>query len=54
VMSQAGIPIDDLYHLSKPQLSDIQRSANVHFKPAGSEILAKQAAQVILKVLGTK
>ena len=54
VMKQAGIPTDDLYALCKPQLQEIQRSANVHFTPSGSQILAEQAAKVILKAIETK
>ncbi len=54
VMKQAGIPIDDLYALCKPRLLEIQRPANVHFTPDGSQVLAEQAAKMILKAIETK
>jgi acyl-CoA thioesterase-1 len=54
VMKQVGIPIDDLYTLCKPRLQEIQRPANVHFTPDGSQVLAEQAAKMILKAIETK
>ena len=53
-MKQAGIPIADLYALCKPRLLEIQRPANVHFTPDGSQVLAEQAAKMILKAIETK
>lgn len=47
IMQEHGIPINDLYQFTRPQLSKIQRPANVHFFPQGSEILGKQVAEVI-------
>ena len=51
IMKAEGIMIDDLYGFCKPQLKKIQRPANVHFTPAGSQALAKQVAQHIEKAL---
>lgn len=49
VMEENGVPIDDLYSLALPQLAKIQRPANVHFTPEGSEVLARQVAYWIEK-----
>ena len=43
--------IDDLYSFAKPQLSDIQLKANVHFSQPGSKTLARHVAASILKAL---
>ena len=51
IMDANGIAIDDLYAFALPQLEKIQRPANVHFTPEGSEVLAKQVAAAILKAL---
>ena len=51
VMKQHGVPINDLYSFALPQLKEIRRDSNVHFNPKGSELLAEQVAQSILKAL---
>ncbi|MBN2316834.1 MAG: SGNH/GDSL hydrolase family protein [Sedimentisphaerales bacterium] len=51
VMNRHGIAIDDLYSFALPRLGDIQRPKNVHFTPQGSELLAEQVANSILKAL---
>jgi acyl-CoA thioesterase-1 len=51
IMDEEGIAIDDLYAFALPKLEKIQRPANVHFSPEGSEVLAKQVAATILKGL---
>lgn len=47
VMDENGVAIDDLYSYALPQLKKIQKPKNVHFTPAGSEVLAKQVAKSI-------
>jgi hypothetical protein len=47
IMDEAGIAIDDLYSVAKPRLAEIQRPANVHFTPEGSQELAKAVAKSI-------
>lgn len=54
VMKKHGVAIDDLYDFSLPKLAEIQLPANVHFKPEGSKVLAKQVAAEIQKALETK
>jgi acyl-CoA thioesterase-1 len=51
VMDAGGIAIDDLYAFALPKLAEIQLPANVHFKPEGSAVLAKQVAESILKAI---
>ena len=43
--------INDLYQFCLPRLPDIQRPANVHFTPAGSNALATQVTKKIRKRL---
>ena len=52
VMAELKVPVNDLYAFALPRLKQIQRPANVHFTPAGSEALARQVANAILKALG--
>jgi len=51
VMKNHGIAINDLYSFALERLGDIQRPKNVHFTPEGSEQLAEQVANSILKAL---
>lgn len=51
VMDENQVPIDDLYALVMPRVAEIQQPVNVHFKPAGSKILAEQVASKILEAL---
>jgi len=52
VMAENKIPTDDLYAFCKPRLKEIQKPANVHFSPEGSESLAKEVVASISKALG--
>ena len=54
IMKENDIAIDDLYALALPRLSKIQQPVNVHFTPAGSEILARQVAAAIEQALANK
>lgn len=47
VMKKHKIPVVDLYAFAKPQLSEIQGKANVHFHKEGSAKLAGVVAQAI-------
>jgi hypothetical protein len=47
VMQENGIVIDDLYSFALPRLKEIQEPVNVHYKPAGSDLLAAQVAKMI-------
>ncbi|MFA6563343.1 MAG: SGNH/GDSL hydrolase family protein [Verrucomicrobiia bacterium] len=51
IMIENGIAIDDLYAFALPQLSAIQRPANVHFSEEGSKVLAKQVAASVVATL---
>ncbi|MFC1634867.1 GDSL-type esterase/lipase family protein [Planctomycetota bacterium] len=51
VMKRHGIAITDLYSFALARLEDIQRPKNVHFTKSGSEQLAQQVANGILKAL---
>lgn len=51
VMADNNIPTDDLYAFAKPRLKEIQKPANVHFSPEGSEALAKEVVASISKAL---
>jgi hypothetical protein len=52
IIKKHGIPINDLCAFALPRLEKLQRPQNVHFEEYGSEELAKQVAQAILKALG--
>ncbi len=51
IMRKNAIQINDLYGFSEPHLAEIQRPANVHFLPEGSQMLGKQVAEVIRRSL---
>ncbi len=51
IMKDAGIEIHDLYSFAKERQADIQKKANVHFTPEGSEVLAADVARVISAAL---
>lgn len=51
VMARAGVPIHDLYGFAMARLDRIQKQADVHFTPEGSEILADDVVRAILEVL---
>jgi acyl-CoA thioesterase-1 len=52
VMAELGVTVNDLCAFAQERLADIQRPANVHFTPRGSDALAGQVADSILKALG--
>jgi acyl-CoA thioesterase-1 len=54
VMAENHIPTNDLYDFALPQLSKIQRPANVHYTEEGYEALAKQVAASIEAALEKK
>lgn len=48
VMKDNGIAVNDLYAFALPQLKDIQiQPANVHFTPAGSEVLGAEVVKAV-------
>jgi acyl-CoA thioesterase-1 len=48
VMKDNSIPVNDLYALVRPRMKELQiQPANVHFVPAGSEVLATEVVKVI-------
>jgi acyl-CoA thioesterase-1 len=51
VMQENQVAMNDLYSFAKPRLAEIQRPANVHFTPDGSQRLAEQVAEAILEAL---
>jgi lysophospholipase L1-like esterase len=51
VMDANNIAINDLNALAFPRLREIQRPRNVHFTPAGADVLAAQVAASIRKSL---
>lgn len=51
IMTDAGIPIDDLYALINPRLAELQLPANVHYTLPGYNVLGHQVAESILRAL---
>ncbi len=51
IMEEKGVPTQDLYRFCQERLAEIQRPANVHFTPEGSQALAEQVAAEIEKAL---
>jgi acyl-CoA thioesterase-1 len=47
VMTEAGVPINDLHALCVPKLAEWQLPKNVHFKPEGSRGLAETVSKEI-------
>jgi len=54
IMKENNIPVNDLYSLVLPKLAKIQKPVNVHFLPEGYQLMARQVADAILKVLEQK
>ncbi|MCC6125831.1 MAG: family 10 glycosylhydrolase [Pirellulales bacterium] len=50
IMNEAGVPIDDLYALAKPNVEKLLKDG-VHFTPAGSEFLAQAVAAAVMREL---
>src|SRR6266550_2470169 len=51
IMTESGIPIDDLYELIKPRLGELQLPANVHYTLPGYNVLGHQVAESVLRAL---
>ncbi len=51
IMAERQVQVDDLCTFARERLADIQRPANVHFSPEGSEQLATQVAASIRAAL---
>jgi hypothetical protein len=51
IMTEAGIPIDDLYALVSPRLPELQLPANVHYTLPGYNVLGHQVAESVLRAL---
>ena len=51
IMTESGIPIDDLYELVKPRLAELQLPANVHYTLPGYNVLGHQVAESVLRAL---
>lgn len=54
VMRENGVQVDDLYAFALPRMKSIQQPVNVHFTPAGSNLLAEQVAKSIEPSLARK
>lgn len=54
VMKDLGVPTNDLYRFALPRLEKIQRPGNVHFTPAGSNVLGREVARQIQRKLKSK
>jgi len=52
IMRENNIPIHDLYSFALPRLADLQLKEDVHFTPAGYNVLGDQVAEQILIALG--
>jgi acyl-CoA thioesterase-1 len=52
VMSEAGVPINDLHAFALSRLAEIQQPENVHFSKEGSAVLATAVVAAILEVAG--
>lgn len=51
IMEKHDIQVNDLFAAVEPDLDNLQLPRNVHFKPAGNELMAKQVAEVIAAAL---
>jgi len=54
IMRENDIEVNDLYSFVLPRMEELQRPNNVHFTEAGSQVLAGEVAQAILKGLKIK
>lgn len=54
IMKKNDIPVNDLYALVLPESAEIQKPKNVHFKPAGSALMANQVTERISALLPAK
>ncbi|MCR9295316.1 MAG: SGNH/GDSL hydrolase family protein [bacterium] len=51
IMAEENVPVDDQYTFALERLTEIQRPANVHFTPEGSQLLAEQVVKAIRAAL---
>ncbi len=51
IMHESGIPINDLHSYIMPKFTELQKPQDLHYKPEGSEFIAKKVAAEIEKVL---
>ena len=51
VMTENGVPLDDLYTLILPRQAELQIKGNVQFKTEGYKAVAGQASAAIEKAL---
>lgn len=54
VMGELAIPINDLHAFAKPQLTTIQKPADVHYLPEGYAAFGRRVADRITEILGGK
>lgn len=54
VMEENHVRVDDLYSFALPRLAQIQKPADVHYRPEGYQALARQVAASIEAVLPKK
>jgi len=54
IMEQEGVAINDLWALASARQAELQIPRNVHFRQAGSVVLAKQGAAAICEAVGTR
>jgi acyl-CoA thioesterase-1 len=48
VMKEEGVAVNDLYAFARPRMKELQiQPANVHFTPAGSEVLAVEVVKAV-------
>jgi acyl-CoA thioesterase-1 len=53
-MKENRVAVNDLYSFALSRLSEIQQPVNVHFTPAGSDLLGSQVAAAIEQALAAK
>ena len=51
IMGDHKIPVNDLFAFAEPRLDELQKNADVHFKPKGSKALARQVARSVRRAL---
>ena len=51
LMASAGVPINDLHAFITPYLAEAQNPRNVHFNEAGSRLLGRKVARIIVRAL---
>lgn len=54
VMQEEKIRVNDLHALVVPQIAELQIPANIHFRPAGCDLMAKSTAEAVSAALTEK